>query len=295
LRQQIAAFHEGLKESGYVEGQNVAVEYRWAEGAYDRLPALATDLVRRQVAVIVAGGPPAARAAKAATSTIPIVFTSGDDPVQIGLVPRLNQPGGNVTGVYLFFGELSAKRLGLLHDLLPQVSLIGVLLNPTSPSAGAQVTDLQKAARALGLQVEIIKAVRVQETEGAFEEFGRKQVGAVIIGSDPSYFARRDQIVGLAARYSLPAMYEERGYVEAGGLMSYGTSTKNAYRLAGVYVGRILKGEKPADLPVLQATKFELVFNVKTATTLGIAISDNLLSIADEHRRGRRVRSEAHQ
>jgi putative tryptophan/tyrosine transport system substrate-binding protein len=237
-----AALRQGLKETGYIEGQNIAIEFRWSEGDYSRLPAFAADLVSRGVAVIVAGGPPAARAAKAATSTIPIVFTSGDDPVRIGLVPSLNSPGGNITGVYLAFSEMSAKKLGLLHDLLPQVTVVGALLNPNSPTAERQAKDLQTAAHTLGLE----------------------------------------QIITLTKRYAMPTIYELRQFVDAGGLMSYGTNINDAYRAAGDYVGRILKGEKPADLPVVQEAKFELVINMKTAKTLGINISGNVLSLADE-------------
>jgi putative ABC transport system substrate-binding protein len=220
-------------------------------------------------------------AAKAATATIPIVFTSGDDPVQIGLVPSLNRPGGNITGVHLFFGELSAKKLGLLRDLLPQVIAVAAILNPSSPSAKVQATDLQTAGSKLGLQIQILNA-SVQEIGAAFDAFSAQRVGAVIIGSDPSYYVARDEIIALAARHAIPAVYELREYVDAGGLMSYGTNVKDAYRLAANYVGRILKGEKPADLPVVQETKFELVLNLKTAKRLGIKIPDNVLSLADE-------------
>jgi putative tryptophan/tyrosine transport system substrate-binding protein len=279
---QLGGFNQGLNEAGYVENRNVAIEFRWAEGHYDRLPALAADLVDRRVAVIMAGGPPAALVAKAATSTIPVVFTSGDDPVQSGLVPSLNSPGGNITGVHFFVSELSAKRLGLLHDLLPQVTVIAAMLNPTSPSAERQAKDLQNAGRALGLQIQIVNASSAQETDAAFDAFGLQKVGAVIIGSDPSYYVRREQIVALAARHAIPTVYEQREYVEAGGLMSYGTNVRDGYRLAATYVGRILKGKKPADLPVVQETKFELLLNIKTAKTLGIKIPDNVLSLADD-------------
>jgi putative ABC transport system substrate-binding protein len=279
----VAGFRQGLKETGHIEGENVAITFAWAQGDPNRLPELAAPLVNRGVAVIAAGGPPAARAAKAATSAIPIVFTSGDDPVQIGLVPNLNQPGGNITGVHLLFSGLGAKKLGLLHDLLPQVAVVGVLLNPTSPTADAQKNELQSAARVLGLQIQIVHASSSgQEIDGAFEQLGRYKVGAVLIGSDASYFARRDQIIALTARHAIPAVYEVRGYVDAGGLMSYGTNIRDGYRLAGVYVGRILRGEKPGDLPVVQETKFELILNIKTAKTLGITISDNFLTLADE-------------
>ncbi len=279
----VAALRQSLEEAGYIEGQNIAIEFRWPEGDYTRLPALAADLVSRRVAAIVAAGPPAARAAKAATSTIPIVFTSGDDPVRIGLVPNLNSPGGNITGVYLAFSELGAKKLGLLHDLLPRVTLIGVLLNPSSPTAERQAKDLQTAAHTLGLELQIANASSTaQEIDAAFNAFNQKKVGAVLVGSDPSYMVRREQIIALTKRFDLPAIYELRQYVDAGGLMSYGTNIKDAYRLAGIYVGRILKGEKPAALPVVQETKFELVINLKAARSLGITISGNVLSLADE-------------
>jgi putative ABC transport system substrate-binding protein len=278
-----AALRQGLKETGYIEGQNIAIEFRWSEGDYSRLPAFAADLVSRGVAVIVAGGPPAARAAKAATSTIPIVFTSGDDPVRIGLVPSLNSPGGNITGVYLAFSEMSAKKLGLLHDLLPQVTVVGALLNPNSPTAERQAKDLQTAAHTLGLQIQIVNASSApQEIDAAFNALDQKKVGAVLVGSDPSYAVRTEQIITLTKRYAMPTIYELRQFVDAGGLMSYGTNINDAYRAAGDYVGRILKGEKPADLPVVQEAKFELVINMKTAKTLGINISGNVLSLADE-------------
>jgi putative ABC transport system substrate-binding protein len=276
----LSAFRQGLKEIGYVEARNLAVEYRWAEGRYDDLPTLAADLVDRRVDVIVAGGPPSARAAKTATGNIPIVFTSGDDPVQIGLVPSLNRPDGNLTGVHLFLTGLSAKKLGL--HLVPAVSVIAAIVNPSSQSAEVQTKDLQSAGHALGLQIEIANAGNEQEIAAAFDNFSNKKVGALIVRSDPAYMARRDQIITLTNHYAIPAVYELREFVDAGGLMSYGPSIIEGYRLAGVYAGRIIKGEKPADLPVVQVTKFEMVINLKTAKTLGITISDNLLSLADE-------------
>jgi putative tryptophan/tyrosine transport system substrate-binding protein len=278
----LSGFHQGLNESGYVENKNVTIEPRWAEGHYDTLPSLAHDLVDHRVAVIAAGGPPAARVAKGATSTIPIVFTSGDDPVRIGLVPSLNHPGGNITGVHLLFGSLNAKRLGLLHDLLPQVTVVGAIINPTSPSAQSQANDLQSAGHALGLQMQIERATNARDMDAAFDHFAEQKVGALLLGSDPSYSALRNQILTLTAKHQMPTIYEIREYVDAGGLMSYDTSVKDGYRLAGVYVGRILNGEKPADLPVIQETKFELVINMKTARSLGIKISGNVLSLADE-------------
>jgi len=279
---RVAAYRRGLGETGFQEGKNVAIEFRWANGRYDRLPSMAADLVARQVAVIAAGGPPAARAAKAATSTIPVVFTSGDDPVQEGLVASLNRPGGNVTGVYLFLTQLIAKKLGLLHDLLPQVSVIGAILNPGTAGGGVQAKDLEATGRALGLRVQFANAGSDKEIEEGFARLGQQRVGALIVGADPYYVSRRAEIVALAARYAIPTIYELRAFVDAGGLMSYGTDLDDGYRQAGIYAGRILKGEKPADLPVLQSTKFQLIINLKTAKALGLKISDNMLSLADE-------------
>jgi putative ABC transport system substrate-binding protein len=279
---RVAAFRGGLKEVGYIEGQNVAIEYRWPEGRYDRLPTLAADLVQRQVAVIVAGGPPAAHAAKAATSTISIVFTSGDDPVGAGLVSSVNRPGANITGVHLFLTELNAKKLGLMRDLLPHVKAMAVLLNPTSQNANPQSKELQTAARALGLQIDIFNASSESEIEAAFATLVQQQLGALIVGNDPFFVSRREQIVALAASHSVPVVYDLREYADAGGLMTYGTNLKNAYRQAGVYVGRILNGEKPADLPVLRSTNFEFIINLKAAKALGLTFPPGLLAIADD-------------
>ena len=280
---QVAAYRRGLAEAGFTEGKNVTIAFRWANGRYDRLSELAADLVGRQVAVIAAGGPPAARAAKEATSKIPIVFTSGDDPVQAGFVASLNRPGGNVTGVYLFLTQLIAKKLGLLRDLLPQVTVIGAIINPGGGGTGAiQTKDIEAAARALGLEVYIANASSQKEIEMAFAALSQQRVGALIVGADPYYNSVHAQIVALAARYAIPTLYELRPFVEAGGLISYGTDLDDGYRQAGIYAGRILKGESPADLPVLQSAKFQLVINLKTAKSLGIKISDNLLSLADE-------------
>jgi putative ABC transport system substrate-binding protein len=244
---------------------------------------MAADLVNQRVAVIAAGGPPAASAAKAATSVIPIVFTSGDDPVQTGLVPSINRPGGNATGVYMFNTGLSAKKPGLLHELLPQATVIAALLNSTSQSTTQiQAKDLQAAGSAIGLRVQIAHASSEQEIESAFATLSKQQIGAVIVGADPYYLSRREKIIAAAARYAIPTFHEFRDFVDDGGLMSYGTDIDDGYRQAAVCAGRVLKGEKPADLPVLQLTKFQFVINLKTAKTLGIKVSDNLLSLADE-------------
>jgi ABC-type uncharacterized transport system substrate-binding protein len=279
----VQAFRRGLTETDLVEGRSVAIEYRWAHGQYARLAELASELVSRRVAVIAALGTAApGLAAKAATATIPIVFTSGDDPVTAGLVPTLNRPGGNVTGVHLFLTELSAKKLGLLHDLLPQATTIAACLNPSNANTESQSRDLQAAGRALNLQIEIVNAGNEREIDAAFATFVQKRAGALIVGSDPFYHARRAQLIGLAQRHAMPAVYPFRTFVADGGLMSYGTSISDAYRQAGVYVGRILKGEKPAELPVVQSTKFELIVNLKTAKALGLDIPPNFLSLADE-------------
>ena len=276
------AFRRGLSEQGYEEGRNVAIEYRWAEGQFDRLPAMAVDLVARSATVIAAFGPPAALAAKAATSTIPIVFVTGYDPVKAGLVASLNRPGGNVTGVHVFLIGLEGKRLGLLRELVPQAALIGLLVNPRSPDSAAQSEGLHAAARAIGQQVAIVEAGSESDFDAAFAALAQRQVGALVVAADQFFTVRREQIIALTARYAMPAIYELREYVVAGGLMSYGTNLPEGYYQNGVYVGRILKGAKAADLPVVQSTKFEFVINLKTAKSLGIKISDNLLSLADE-------------
>ena len=279
-----AAFHRGLKDLGYVEGDNIAIEYRWADGAYDRLPALAADLVRRRVAVIAAtGGSLSGLAAKAATSSIPIVFVAGEDPVALGLVTSINRPGGNATGVYIFLSEMDAKRMELLRELVRNPALIAVLLNPTfTPSFEATSKEIAEAARAAGQRIDVIEARNEREIHSAFKRIEQLQPQALLVGSDPFFNARREQVVTLANHYGIPAIYELREFAAAGGLMSYGTSLTEAYRQVGVYTGRILKGEKPADLPVVQSTKFELVINLKTAKALGLEIPPTVLARADE-------------
>jgi putative tryptophan/tyrosine transport system substrate-binding protein len=275
----VAAFRNGLKEAGYIEGQNVAIEYRWAENQIDRLPTLAADLVRRQVVAIVSNAE-GALAAKAATRTIPIVFTSGADPVALGLVASLNRPGGNVTGVKWFSTEVMAKNLELLHELVPQAVEIGFLMNPKFPDVADQLRDMQEAARNLGIHLRVINASTESEIETGFAIQPRGT--ALVVGPGSYFTARRDQIIALAARQAVPSISSDREFAAAGGLMSYSSSTVDSYRRAGIYVGRVLKGEKPADLPVEQSTKFELVINLKTAKALGLEIPPKLLALADE-------------
>jgi putative tryptophan/tyrosine transport system substrate-binding protein len=277
-----AAFRAGLNQEGYVEGRNTKIEFRWAGGQYDRLPALATELVERQVAVIAAFGPPTALAAKAATTTIPIVFTTGDDPVKAGLVASLNRPGGNVTGVSIFAGILEGKRLELLGVMVPKATTIAVLINPTTRQSQSYVEAAQTAASALGRQIAILMASNESDFEGVFAAISERRIGALLVGTDIFFNGRRDQLVELAARHAVPAMYEFREFVDAGGLMSYGTSLAETYRQAGIYVGEILKGAKPADLPVVQSTKFEFVINLKTAKALGLTVPPGLLTTADD-------------
>ena len=280
---QANAFRQSLKETGYVEGQNVAVEYRWAEDQIDRLPTMAAELAHRQVTVIVAGGSPvSALAAKSATTIIPIVFMNVADPVGIGLVASFNRPGGNITGATLLSAELVAKRLGILRDLLPSVKRIAVLVNPTRPGVDSQREQVQEAAQALGLALQILEASSEPDFEAVFRTVVSQQHSALIVAPDALFVAHRAQIADLATRYRIATMYEFRNFVEAGGLISYGASPEELYRQGGTLTGQILAGKKPADLPVLQPTKFELVINMKTAGALGLTISSDLLSIADE-------------
>jgi putative ABC transport system substrate-binding protein len=275
-------FLQGLKETGYVEGQNVAIEYRWAENKFDRLPVLAADLVSRRVAVIVTSGSAAAVAAKAVTTTIPIVFVAGVDPVALGLVASLNRPGANVTGVAVLTAELGPKRLQLLHELIPNAGQFGVLVDPAYPATPSIIADLQAAARTLGLQLVIVNAGTDRDLDPAFATFSQQRVGAVLISNGNFFNRHTEQLAALAARRALPAIYTFREYAVAGGLMSYGSSLGYEYHQVGIYTGRILKGDKPADLPVQQITKIEMVINLKTAKALGLTVPETMLATADE-------------
>jgi putative ABC transport system substrate-binding protein len=280
---QLAAVEQGLNQAGYIAGKSVMIEHRSAAGQYDRLPALANDLVRQQVAVIVTIlGTLSALSAKTATTTIPIVFAIGTDPVKAGLVPSLNRPGGNVTGVTFLSNALAAKRLGLLRELVPSITAVGDLVNPTNPNAADETNDMQIAAQSLGLQLRIVNASTEREIDAAFANFADQRLKALIVTADAFFSGRRDQLVSLAARHALPTMYWLREFASDGGLMSYGTSITEAFRAAGVYAGRVLKGEKTAHLPVVQSTKFELVINLRIAKTLGLTIPPGVLAIADE-------------
>jgi putative ABC transport system substrate-binding protein len=278
----VTAFRQGVRETGYVEGQNVAIEYRWAQDQYDRLPDLAADLVRRQVALIATADTPSAIAAKAATTTIPIVFTTGGDPVREGLVASLNRPGGNVTGVTFLGGTLAAKRLGLLHELLPGAARIAVLVDPNFPITEPFVSDARAAASTIRKQIEVLYASTGRDIDTVFASLAQKPVDALLVGPGPLFVNRRVQLATLAAFHRVPAIFILREAAEVGGLMSYGSSITDAFRQAGLYAGRILKGEKPADLPVIQSTKFEFVINLNTARAFGLTFPPGLLAIADE-------------
>ena len=280
--QRLAAFRQGLNETGAIEGRNVAIEYRWAEGQYDRLPALATELVGRRAAVIVAYTDRAALAAKAATTTIPIVFLIGSDPIKLGLVAGLARPGENITGVSWFGAELEAKQLSLLHELVPNAAVIALLVDLNVPNATSRVSQVQAAARALGLQLVVLNVRTQNDIDTAFASLVRERAGALVVGAGAFLVSRRDQIIALAARHAIPAIYGFREYSTDGGLISYGNDIPDAFRRAGVYTGRILRGDKPADLPVERATKFELVINLKTAKALGLAVPYSMQLLADE-------------
>jgi putative ABC transport system substrate-binding protein len=276
------AFRQGVSETGYIDGHNVTIEYHWGEGHDDRLPALAADLVRRRVSVIAATGTPTALAAKAATDTIPIVFETAGDPIKLGLVASLNRPGGNITGVTQLSSELVSKRLGLLHDLIPAAKIVGLLVNPTDPRAETQTTDTEEAAQALGLRIDVLNASTEAEINTAIASLRELRAGALLVGTGELFRRRVELIPALAMALGIPVIYQYREYAAPGGLISYGTSLTDAYRLAGVYSGRVLKGEKPADLPAMRPTKFELVINLKTAKALGLNIPPGVLAIADE-------------
>jgi putative ABC transport system substrate-binding protein len=276
-------FSRGLNETGFAEGRNVAIQYSFAEGHYDRLPGMVADFVNRKVTIIAAtGGVQSALAAKPASATLPVIFANGSDPVQFGLVESLNRPGGNMTGISFFTAPLEAKRLGLLSELVPAARIFGVMINPTNDNAESQLKDIAQAGLALSRPIITLKASDEREIDVALETFAQQRVNAFLVGADPYFFGQREKIIALSARYNLPAIYEWREYAQAGGLASYGTSLMDNYRLAGAYVGRVLKGEKPADLPVMRPTKFEFVINSKTARALGLDVAPGLLARADE-------------
>ena len=279
---RLRAFRQSLKDMGYVDGENVAIEFRWARGQYDQLPALAAELVQGGVAVIITTGLGSALAAKAATTTIPLVFVGADNPVQFGLVASLNRPGGNATGLNLLTSELTAKRLEIVRQLLPRMAMVAVVINPNSPEVTPQLADVQSASRAVGQPILILNASNESDFDTAFAALVQHGADALLVTNDAFLFNRRDQIVAMAARNAVPTIYDRREYAAAGGLISYGPNYVDAYRQAGVYTGRILKGEKPGDLPVIQSTKFELVINLKTAKALGLQIPDRVLALADE-------------
>ena len=278
----LVALRKGLKETGYVEGQNVTIEYRWAENRQERLSALAADLVRQRCVVIIAGGIDAAFAAKAATATIPIIFATGVDPLRSGLVGSFNRPGGNITGVFSVSASMEGKHLGLLREVVPTAAVIGMLVNPTSPGSERQERETQAAAQALGQQLHVFKASGERDIDNVFATLTQYRIGALLIAANALFTGQRDQLVALAARHAMPVLHYTREFAEAGGLMSYGSSLTDAYRQVGVYVGRVLKGEKPADLPIIQSSTFELVINLKTAKTLGLTVPYGLLNAADE-------------
>jgi putative tryptophan/tyrosine transport system substrate-binding protein len=278
----VTGFRKGLSEMGYVDGRNVAIEFRWAQNDFAKLPELAADLVRRRVAVIVAGGTAAPLAAKALTNTIPIVFSAAGDPVQSGIVPSLNRPGGNVTGISVMDAELGAKRLGLLHELLPRATRFAALINPNSPIAEGEIADLRAAAATIGREIEVFYAGTNAEIDTAFASLVQKRADALLVSPQALFSGRRAQILGLAARYAVPAIYDFRAYVAEGGLMSYGPIPSDPPRQLGIYTGRILKGEKPADLPIMRSTRFEFIINLQTAKLLGIEVPPTLLALADE-------------
>jgi len=279
---RLDAFRKGLAETGYVEGRNVAIDFRWAENKFDRFPSLAADLVGRRVAVIITEGEAPAKAAKAATATIPIVFGTGGDPVRAGLVASLNQPGGNLTGVSYFSGALGAKQLEIIREMIPSPGPLALLINPDNPTDQSERTDVEEAARTIGQPIEVLNASSNADLEATFAAMAGRRASGLLVAIDPIFFSGRAKLATLAARYALPAIYSDRAYAQAGGLISYGASRTDAFRQIGIYVSRILKGEKPADLPVMQPTKFELVINLKTAKALGLNVSASLLTRADE-------------